>query len=166
MCMCKPKIRFARDSLHILDNRVVALIGINFLFSPIGKRMRVSSGEAQTVFARQSDDGAAKLTNFFARLLNVVANARADLDHALMHLGLYRFLELDLALSNDLGINVRAQIARHRIDGLILFLDTDGEAWAGHDRKLAQRISTIFGSFRASSTAYSATASTIQSKFF
>ena len=97
-----------------------------------------------------------------------VADAGADLDHALMHLRLDGFLELHLALGDDFGIDVRAKIARDRIDGLILFLDADGEA--GRDGHLTGSSASACvhlgcGLSSSLSTANSATASTIQSKF-
>src|SRR6202011_1569421 len=115
------------------------------------------------IFAGEAYDCRPKLPNLFTRFLNVPANSGADLDYALMHLRLHGFLELHLALRDNLRVDVRPQIARDRVDGLIFFFDTDREA--GSHRKLAHRISTGFGSFRASSTANSATASTIHWKF-
>ena len=70
--------------------------------------------------------------------LDVLANAGADLDHRLVHLGLYRLLQQRLALLDDLDVDVRAQIAGFRIDGLILFFDADGETWA-HDKSNRRR---------------------------
>jgi hypothetical protein len=42
-----------------------------------------------------------------------------------VHLGLDALVELTFALGNDLGVDVRAEIERDRIDRLVLFLDPD-----------------------------------------
>ena len=44
-----------------------------------------------------------------------------------MHLGLDALVELALALRDDLGVDVRAEIERDWIDGLIFLLDADRE---------------------------------------
>ena len=50
-----------------------------------------------------------------------------------MHLRLHALLEKHLALRQNFGMNVRPQIARHRIDRLILLFDPDGEGAAALD---------------------------------
>jgi hypothetical protein len=44
-----------------------------------------------------------------------------------MHLGLHPLLQQQLTLLDDLSVDVGAQIARDRINGLILLFDPDGE---------------------------------------
>ena len=49
-----------------------------------------------------------------------------------MHLRLHPLLQNHLALLQNLGVNVRAQVARDRINGLVLFFNPDSEAGTGH----------------------------------
>ena len=48
----------------------------------------------------------------------------------LMHLGLDALLEPPLAFGEHLCLDVRTQIARHRIDGLVLLFNAERERWA------------------------------------
>ena len=66
-----------------------------------------------------------------SRLLNVLADAGADLDHRLVHLRLDALGQQRLALLHDLGVDVRAQVARLGIDGLVFLFDSDAEARLG-----------------------------------
>ena len=54
-----------------------------------------------------------------------LADAGADLDDRLVHLGFYCFFQQHLAFGDDFGVDVRAQIPGFRIDGLVLFFDAD-----------------------------------------
>ena len=51
----------------------------------------------------------------------------ADFDDRLVHFRLDALVELALALGNDLGVDVRAQIEGDGIDGLVFLFDADGE---------------------------------------
>src|SRR5690348_5351967 len=89
-----------------------------------------------------------------------------------MHLRLYALGQQGLALLNDLRVDVGAEVARLRIDRLILLLDADAEAGtcrATHRspprRKPSQRMSGGVGGVRARATAISATAFTTHWKF-
>ena len=65
----------------------------------------------------------------FLRLLDVPADARADFDDGLVHLGLDALFEPKLSLREHLGRDVRAEIAGLRIYGLVLLFDAQGERW-------------------------------------
>ena len=67
------------------------------------------------------------LTSSLASLMLLQTDG-PDLDHRLVHLGLHPLLQEQLALFDDLRVDVRAQIARDRIDGLIFLFDPDGES--------------------------------------
>jgi hypothetical protein len=73
--------------------------------------MRRSRDDLHSFFARKRRNDAAKLRNIFARFLDVGADARADLDHRLDHLGLDLFAQKQLAFVQYLR-NVRFQLAR------------------------------------------------------
>ncbi len=68
-----------------------------------------------------------QLTDFSLRVFDVLADAGPHFHHRLMHLRLDALFHPQLALSNDLGMDVRAQIARDGIDGLVLLFDPDSE---------------------------------------
>src|SRR5580658_7331277 len=118
----------ASYGFHILDDGVVAFVGIDLLLTPVGEWMGAGSGDPQAILARQADDAATERANLLARLVDVMADASADLYYTLMHLGFYGFVELKLAFRDDLGVDVRSEVARDGIDRLILFLDTDSKA--------------------------------------
>ena len=128
-CTCKSEDQIgARHQLHVFDNIFIAVVGINFLHAPIGERMRGGGGEAQSVFARQADHVAAQFFQLVLGVFDVGADRGADLDHRLVHLGLHALLQHELALFDDLGVDVRAQIPRFRVDGLIFLFDTERES--------------------------------------
>src|SRR3954454_22577460 len=60
-------------------------------------------------------------------LFDVFANVGADLYDRLMQFSLHPLLQEHFALLQDFGVNVRPQIAGHRIYCLILFFDPYGE---------------------------------------
>ena len=117
-----------RDHLEVLHDVFVALIGIYGLIAPVGERMRGGGGDEEAVFAREPDDGAAQFGDVAARFLDVVADAGADLDHGLVHFRFDVFLEEGFALFDDLELDVRPEVERLRVYGLILFFDPEGEA--------------------------------------
>ena len=122
----------AGHQLHVFHHAVIALIGINLLGAPISKRMGSAGGEQQSIFARQSDHLAAQLDDLRLGVLDVLADSGADFHHRLVHLRLDALFHAELALGDDLGMNVRAQVARDRINGLVLFFNPDSEAGTGH----------------------------------
>jgi hypothetical protein len=117
----------ARHQLHVLDDLEVALIGIDVLRPPIGERMRGAGAEQQAVLLGQLHHRAAQIQDVGARLFHVAAHAGADLDDRLVHLRLDALVELPLALLDDLGVDVRSEVVRDRVDGLVFLFDPDGE---------------------------------------
>ena len=63
---------------------------------------------------------------------DVAADLGADLDDRLMHLRLDRLVQRQLGLGKDLRGDVRAQIARLRINRLVFLFNPDAEAWPVH----------------------------------
>ncbi len=91
--------------------------------------MRSGSGKAHAIFVREADNTAPHFHYFRSSLGDVMADARTDFDHGLMHLRLNTFLEYKPALLNDFGGDVGAQIPGFGIDDLILLFNADSEAW-------------------------------------
>ena len=89
----------ARDHLEIFHNDCVTLVRIDLLFAPVGKRMRGGRGDAQIVLLRQVTHLRTKGFEFRGGFLDVAADAGADLDHGLVHLGFHRFFQQHLAFS-------------------------------------------------------------------
>src|SRR5580704_10929107 len=128
-------------NLHVFHNVQIALVGVNLLLAPVPEWMRAPGGQTQLAVLGQLYHVPPQPNQLAARLLDVITNAGADLDHRLVHLRFYGFLQEHLALGDDLHIDMRTQIARFRIDGLIFFFDTDSEAgfhaitlWGGRPR--------------------------------
>src|SRR3954468_4492490 len=88
--------------------------------------MRAGGGDFQAVPAGQAEARAAQLDKFGASLGRRAANLRAPFDDRLVQLRLDLLLEDEPARLQDLR-DVRAQLARDRIDDLVFFLDADGE---------------------------------------
>ena len=126
----------ARHQLHVFDDLEVALIRINVLRAPVGKRVRGAGTQQQAVLAGELHHGAAQVEDVGARLLHVAAHAGADFDHRLVHLRLDALVELPLALLDDLGVDVRSQVVRDRVDGLVFLFDADAEGRL-HDNVLS-----------------------------
>src|SRR6266545_2035701 len=89
------------------------------------ERMRASRRDLQSSFARELGQLAPKIDNVIARAFDIVANLGAKLDHRLVHLRLDLFLEQNFAALENF-LNVRAQLARLRIDNGELLLDSEG----------------------------------------
>ncbi len=120
----------AGDELEIFDHLVIARVGIDLLRAPVGEGMRGSGDEFEVVFARELDHFAAELVDVFAGFIDVAADAGADFDNGGMHLGLDALLQTQFALREHLGLDVRAQIARDRVDGLVFLFDAEREGRA------------------------------------
>ena len=155
----------ARDDLHVLDDLQVALVGVDVLHAPVGERMRGAGDELQAVLLGERDHLPAQVAQIRRRFLDGLADARADLDHRLVHLGLHAFVQLPLALFEDLHLDVRAQVERDGIDRLVFLLDPEGEGRRLHWSSASQRCASRRGRPRGPCcTARSATAVTIHSK--
>ena len=75
-------------------------------------------------------DRAAQASDLGARLGHGAAGPRADLDDALVHLGLDLLAQDHLAALKNLG-DIRAQLARLGIDDLVFLFDADREGEIG-----------------------------------
>ena len=89
--------------------------------------MRRTRGKQESVVASEADHVPAQLADVFLGFLDVLADAGADFDHGLVHLGLDLLFHDPLALGDDLAVDVRTQVAAFGIDGLIFLFNTDGE---------------------------------------
>ena len=125
----------AGHKLEVFHDLVVARVRINLLGAPVGKGMRGARNQLQAMLGGQLDHLAAQLVDVFARLVDIAANPRAHLDDGCVHLRLHPLLQAQLALLQHLRLDMRAQIPRHRIDGLVLLFNAKRERWA-HARLL------------------------------
>src|SRR5580700_8306736 len=90
--------------------------------------MRRHRSQPQAVLPREPYDVAPQHLYFGLSFLDGFANAGADLDDGLMHLRLHALLEDELALLEDLRLNMRLQIPCLRIDGLIFLFNPNAES--------------------------------------
>src|SRR6185312_12475686 len=82
--------------------------------------------DSQSGLSSQPRDNAAQPGDVSARLLNVLANARADFNHRLNHLRLDLLAEDHLPLFQEFR-DVRAQLTRLWVNYLELLFDAEGE---------------------------------------
>src|SRR5437868_5238626 len=115
------------DELQVLYYFEIALVGVNFLGSPVRERMRRTGGEHQTVVAGEPDHIVPQLAYILLRFFDVLADASPYLYNRLMHLRLDLLFHNSLTLGDDLAVDVRTQIAGFGIDRLIFLFNTDGE---------------------------------------
>src|ERR1700730_13239290 len=83
-------------------------------------------GDAQTLAFSEGGHRPPKFYYVRARFLNVSADAGSNFNHRLVHLGFYLLAQDHLPFFYHLGY-VRAQLTRHRVDNLKLFLDSKSE---------------------------------------
>ena len=120
----------ARDLLHVLDDDLVAFAFGDFLVGPVGEGVRAGRGDDEALLARETEELFAQVDDLPARVADVGADRRAEFDDGLVHLGLHAFAEGHLAVGEDL-LDVRAQVARLRVDDLEFLFDAEGEEAAG-----------------------------------
>ncbi len=101
--------------------------------------MGARGGDLEAVARGQLDDRAAQVDQLGAHLRGRAADLGADLDDGLVQLGLH-LLEEAVVRLEDLG-DVRRQLARLRVDDLVLFLDAERERRGLHPGLLSYRIS-------------------------
>ncbi len=82
------------------------------------------------MIAGELDHFAAEFVDVFAGFVDVAADAGADLDDRGVHLGLDALLQTHFALREHLGFDVGAQVARDRVDGLVLLFNAEREGRA------------------------------------
>ena len=117
-----------RHQLHVFDNILVPIVGMNLLHPPVRKRMRRHRCQPQPILLCQPQNIAPQHLHFRFGFLNVLANPSPHLHHRLVHLRLYPLLQDQLALLQDLGLNMRPQIPCLRIHRLIFLFNPDGES--------------------------------------
>src|SRR5271166_954676 len=122
----------ALHQLHVLDDLAIALVRINLLHFPVGKRMGARGPEQQAVLLGQRDHLAPQVSHVFAGFLDVAADLGANLHHRLVHLGLYMFRYLQFGLGEDLHLDMRAEVSCLRVDRLVFLFDSDAQAWPLH----------------------------------
>jgi hypothetical protein len=88
--------------------------------------MRPSGSDLEAIASREERELSPKLHDLPARVSDIVANLRAQLDDRLMHLGLDLFFQDHFALGENF-LDVRTELARFRIDDLEFLFDADGE---------------------------------------
>src|SRR5437764_15334951 len=115
------------DELQVLYHLEIALVGVNFLGSPVRERMRRAGGEHQTVVTGEPDHIVPQLAYILLRFFDVLADASAYLYNRLVHLRLDLLFHNSLTLGDDLAVDVRSQIVGFGIDRLILYFNTIGE---------------------------------------
>ena len=79
--------------LHVFHNILVALVRMNFLHAPVGKRMGRSRRQSQPVFPGQPDHVATQLLDFSLAVLDVDAHRGPDFDDRLVHLSFHALLQ-------------------------------------------------------------------------
>jgi hypothetical protein len=109
--------------LEVFDDLGVAGVGVDLLDAPVGEGVSGAGDEEEVVLFGESDHVAAEIEEIFLRDLNVAADAGADLDDGLVHLGLDALFETELALGEHLGGDVRAEVASFRVYCLVLLFD-------------------------------------------
>ena len=113
----------AGDELQVFDDLGVAGVGVDLLDAPVGEGMGGAGDEDEAVLFGEGDHIAAEVEEIFLSVLDGLADAGADLDDGLVHLGLDALFEAELALGEHLGRDVRAEIAGFGVDGLVFLFD-------------------------------------------
>ena len=113
----------AGDELEVFDDLGVAGIGVDLLDAPVGEGMGCAGDEDEAVLFREGDHVAAEVEEVFLGYVNVAADAGADLDDGLMHLGFDALFEAELALGEHLRRDVRTEISGFGVDGLVFLFD-------------------------------------------
>ena len=114
----------ARHLLEVLDDLLVALVRVIFWSFQCENGCVPAAAMRRPFLRRGREESLRSSVTSCARLLDVAADAGADLDDRLVHLGLDALVQEDLALVEEL-LDVRAQLARLRIDDLELLLDPE-----------------------------------------
>ena len=122
----------AGNGLHVFDDGGVTLVGINFLFAPVGEGVGGRGGDAEAILFCEADEAGAQFVEVCPGLLNVVADAGADFDNALVHFGLDAFGEEALTLADDFGADVRTKVPCFGVDGLVFLFDPDRKRGLAH----------------------------------
>src|ERR1017187_8657418 len=136
----------AGDELHVLDHLAIALVGINLLRLPIGKRMRACSAEQQAVCVGQRYHFASQFEDVGPRFLNVLADMGPNFDNRLVHFCFGARVGGQDRLGKNLRLDVRPEVKRLRVDRLVFLFDSDAKARPLH---LYYPLVALFGAFTA-----------------
>ncbi len=98
----------------------------DLLLHPRGEGVRACGEHCASVFSRQVDDRLTKPHQLGANLGRGRAHSASDLDHRLVQLG-FDAGDGHLTVRIQNLSDVRTQLARLRIDDLVLLLDPEGE---------------------------------------
>jgi hypothetical protein len=109
--------------LKVFDDLGVAGIGIDLLNTPVCEGVSGARDEEEVVLFGERDHVAAEVEEILLSDLNALADAGADLDDGLVHLGLDALFETKFALGEHLGRDMRAQVAGLRVDCLVLLFN-------------------------------------------
>jgi hypothetical protein len=109
--------------LEVFYDLGVTGVGVYLLDTPVREGVSGAGDEDESVFFGEGDHVAAEIEEIFLSDLDVAADAGADFDDRLMHLGFDALFEAELSLGEHLGLDMRAEIAGFRVDGLILLFD-------------------------------------------
>src|SRR5438445_4043969 len=115
----------ADDVLQLLFEHLVALVVGYLLLVPTRERMGAGAGYAQAGRPEQVGQRLAHLTELLARLVHVLADGRANLDHGLHHLALDLVAQPGRGRRKQ-GVDVRVKLTGG-VDDLVLLLDADRE---------------------------------------
>ena len=116
-----------RYQLQILDHLVIAGIRIDLLVAPVRKRVRRPGDQHQPILLSQPDQVTPQIVEILARHLNVAADPRSHLDHRLVQLRLDPLFQPNGSLRQHVRGDVRSQVARLRIDRLVLLFNPQRE---------------------------------------
>ena len=113
----------AGDELEVFDDLGVAGVGVDLLDAPVGEGVSGACDEDEVVLFGEGDHVAAEVEEVLLGDLDVAADAGADLDDGLVHLGLDPLFEAEFTLSQHLGRDVRTEVACLGVDGLVFLFD-------------------------------------------
>ncbi len=112
--------------MKFFDEQLVSLVVENLLVLPARNRMCRGGNNLESVLLRQRRNDRAQASDVGTGFLNIFADARADFDLGLNHLGLDLFAEQHPAFVKKLH-DVRLQLARLGIDDLKLLFNAECE---------------------------------------
>ena len=121
-----------RDLLHVLHDRRVAFVGGDQLIVPMRKGVRARGSDLQSAAPRQQREFRSQLCDLFARLVNILANLRAQLDDRLVHLRFHVLFQRHPPVIENL-LDVRTQLPRFRIDDLEFLFNPKSEDVLFHE---------------------------------
>ena len=132
--VCAEDQQALREVAEVLLHAHVPLERRDCLFEPRREGMGAGGGDHEAVFGGESHHETAQADELVARFLRRAAHLRADFHHRLVKLRLH-LADRDVVALQHLG-DVRPELARLRIDDLILLLDAERQRRCLHGRRL------------------------------